>query len=227
VDGELDAKAWLAGVFDRAAPTYDEVAGAYHDHFGERLVELAGVGPGDTVLDVGCGRGAVLVPAAARVGASGRAVGVDLSPEMVRLARARVDAADLSAELHVMDGEQLDVANGAFSVVLCGFGIFFMPDPDRAAAGFRRALAAGGTVAISTWGAEDDRWSWEDDLFADVPVARRAVQQPFDRADDLGSLLGRAGFDDVVVSAEQHEVRLADADEWWAWKWSYSLRGVL
>ncbi len=62
----VDTKAWLAGVFDRAAPTYDKVAGAYHDHFGERLVELAGVRPGDAVLDVACGRGAVLVPAAAR-----------------------------------------------------------------------------------------------------------------------------------------------------------------
>ena len=60
--------------------------GAYHDHFGERLVELAGVGPGDAVLDVACGRGAVLVPAATRVGPVGRVVGVDLSPVMVRLA---------------------------------------------------------------------------------------------------------------------------------------------
>ena len=68
----VDTKAWLAGVFDRAAPTYDKVAGAYHDHFGERLVELAGVRPGDAVLDVACGRGAVLVPAAARVGPTGR-----------------------------------------------------------------------------------------------------------------------------------------------------------
>jgi ubiquinone/menaquinone biosynthesis C-methylase UbiE len=227
VDRDLDAKAWLAGVFDRAAPTYDEVAGAYHDHFGARLVELAGVGPGDAVLDVGCGRGAVLIPAAVHVGPSGRAVGVDISPEMVRLARSRVESATLDAELYVMDGERLEVPDGSFSVVLCGFGIFFMPHPDEAVTGFHRALAPGGTVAISTWGAEDGRWSWEDDLFADVVVARRAVQQPFDRADHLGSLLLDAGFDDVEVRAEHHDVRLADADEWWAWKWSYSLRGVL
>jgi ubiquinone/menaquinone biosynthesis C-methylase UbiE len=214
-------------VFDRAAPTYDEVAGAYHDHFGKRLVDLAGVCPGDAVLDVGCGRGAVLVPAAAQVGPSGRAVGVDLSPEMVRLARARVDAVGVDAELHVMDGEHLDMPAGSFSVVLCGFGIFFLPDPERAVTGFRRALAPGGSVGLSTWGAEDDRWSWEDDLLADVVVERRALRQPFDRPDDLEALLHGAGFDDVVVHAEHHEVYLADADEWWAWKWSYSLRGML
>lgn len=76
----------MSGVFDRAASSYDEVAGAYHDHFGARLVDVVGVGPGDVVLDVGCGRGAILMPAAARVGPGGGVVGVDLSPEMVGLA---------------------------------------------------------------------------------------------------------------------------------------------
>lgn len=223
----LDAKAWLAGVFDRAAATYDEVAGAYHDHFGSRLVELAGVGEGDAVLDVACGRGAVLVPAASRVGATGRVVGVDLSPEMVRLARERVVAAGVRADVRVMDAERLEVADGSFSVVLCAFGLFFLPDPEGAMAGFHRALAAGGTVAVSTWGAEDPRWAWEDDLLADVHVERRALQRPFDEPGDVEGLLRGAGFDDVAVRAVHHDVHLADADEWWTWKWSYSMRGVL
>ena len=226
-DSDHDSKEWLAGVFDRAAPTYDEVAGAYHDHFGVRLVELAGIRPGDAVLDVGCGRGAVLVPAATRVGPSGRAVGVDLSPAMVRLARQRVEAAGVDAEVHVMDAEHLDVPDGSFSTVLCGFGIFFMPDPERAVEGFRRALVEDGSIGMSTWGAEDERWSWEDDLLADVVVERRAVRRSFDRPADLEELLRGAGFEEVVVRTEHHDVRLADADEWWAWKWSYSLRGVL
>ena len=225
-DRELDVKTWLAGVFDRAAPTYDVVAGSYHDYFGARLVGLADVRAGDSVLDVACGRGAVLVPAATRVGPSGRVLGVDLSPVMVRLARDRIDQAGVQAEVAVMDAEQLDVPAGAFSVVLCGFGIFFLPEPERAMAGFHRALTHGGTVAVSTWGADDDRWVWEDDLLGDVIVERRAVRRPFDRRADLEELLDR-NFDDVVVITESHDVQLADADEWWAWKWSYSLRGVL
>ena len=36
-----DHKAWLAGVFDRAAPTYDRIGEAYHSHFAERLIDLA------------------------------------------------------------------------------------------------------------------------------------------------------------------------------------------
>ena len=219
-----DPKVWLAGVFDRAAETYDLTAGAYHDHFGSRLVELAGVGPGDTVLDVACGRGAVLLPAMAAAGPTGRVVGIDLSAEMVRLAR---DRAGSGAEVHVMDAEHLDFEDGAFAAVLSGFGIFFLPDPEGAVNGFRRVLAPGGVLALSTWGEEDLRWAWEDDLIADVEVVHRAVARPFDEPSDLESLLHGAGFDNVEVRRIHHDVRLADADEWWAWKWSYSLRGVL
>jgi ubiquinone/menaquinone biosynthesis C-methylase UbiE len=224
---DADAKEWLAGVFDRAASTYDVLAGSYHDHFGVRLVDLAGVAVGDSVLDVACGRGALLVPAARRVGASGHVVGVDLSPEMVRLARQRVVDAGFVAQVRVMDAENLDMPAESCSVVLCGFGIFFLPDPERAVVGFNRVLSPGGTVGLSTWGVEDERWSWEDELFADVAVERRAVRRSFDRAEDLEQLLRSGGFDEVAVHVEQHEVRLADADEWWAWKWSYSLRGLM
>jgi SAM-dependent methyltransferase len=227
VERDDEAKAWVSGVFDRAAPSYDEVAGSYHDHFGAHLVDVVGVGPGDVVLDVGCGRGAVLMPAAARVAPGGSVTGVDLSPEMVRLARQRADAAGISARIEVMDAENLDVPDGLFSVVLCGFGIFFLPNPEAAVAGFRRALAPGGRLGVSTWGVEDERWSWEDELFADLVVERRAVRRPFDQASDLEALLRGGGFDDVVVHTVRHEVTLAGPEEWWAWKWSYSLRGVL
>ena len=222
-----DAKAWVAGVFDRAASTYDESAGAYHDVFGIRLVEAVGVMPGDAVLDVGCGRGAILVPAAERAGPNGSVVAIDLSPEMVRLARQRAVEAAIDARIEVMDAEQIDMPDGSFTVLLCGFGVFFLPNPERAMTGFHRVLAPGGRIGVSTWGAEDERWSWEDDLFADIAVERRAVRRPFDRPDELEGLLIDAGFLDVAVHSVDHEVGLAGADEWWAWKWSYSLRGVL
>ena len=220
-------KAWLAGVFDRVAATYDVPGGGYHDEFGERLVVVAGVRPGDRLLDVACGRGAVLVPAARLVGPAGRVLGVDLSPEMVRLASARVAAAGLEAETAVMDAEKLDLPDEAFDVVVCAFGIFFLPDPDRAMREFRRVLVAGGTVALSTWGAEDPAWAWEDGLLAGVSVERRPVHRPFDDPAALEDLLGAAGFSGGRVEVDTLEIRFADADEWWAWKWSYSFRGIL
>jgi O-methyltransferase/aklanonic acid methyltransferase len=114
-------------VFDRAAPSYDRVGASYHDHFGARFVDAAEVGPGMSVLDVACGRGAVLVPAAERVGSAGSVVGVDLSPEMVNRAREAASAAgcDALVDIAVMDAEHLQFDSASFDVALCGFGVFF------------------------------------------------------------------------------------------------------
>jgi len=226
VADDAELKSWVAGVFDRAAPSYDEVAGAYHEEFAVRLVDAVGLHDGDAVLDVACGRGAVLVPAAARIG-SGRLVGIDLSTEMVRLTTARMLMLGIDADVRVMDAESLEFEDGSFTAVLCAFGVFFLPEPEAAVAGFRRVLAPGGRIGLSTWGVEDERWAWEDELLAGVAVERRAVRRPFDQPDDLITLLGGAGFTDATVRREHHEVVIADEAEWWAWKWSYSLRGVL
>jgi hypothetical protein len=105
--------------------------------------------------------------------------------------------------------------------------VFFLPDPEVAAAEWRRVLTGGGTVAVSSWGREDPRWAWEDDLLDGVEVERRAMVRPFDDEPSLVELLTGAGFADVAVTEEVYEVHLADADEWWAWKWSFSFRGIL
>jgi SAM-dependent methyltransferase len=219
---DADQKAWLAGVFDRAAPTYDRLADSYHDHFGERLVDAIGAQPGWRVLDVACGRGAVLRPAVTR--RPGRLVGVDFSPEMVRSARAELGA---RAEVHVMDAEQLGFADGSFDAVLCSFGVFFFPSPERAVSEMYRVLAPGGSVALSTWTQADERWAWEGSLLRDLMVDRRPSSRPFDRSDDLERLLADAGFGRVRSTVETHEVAFVDEAEWWEWKWSYSVRGVL
>ena len=220
-------KPWLAGVFDRAAPTYDRVGEAYHDFFGEQLVDLAGVDPGDSVLDVACGRGAALLPAARRVGDTGRLLGIDLSPEMVALAVRALADKGVRGEARVMDAEHLALDDDSFDTALCAFGLFFFPDPDAAVAEVFRVVRPGGTVAVSTWGPEDERWSWEDDLLATLDTDRRAIVRPFDDAMEIETLLRGVGFTDVTCRLDEREVRFADEDAWWAWKWSYSLRGLL
>jgi ubiquinone/menaquinone biosynthesis C-methylase UbiE len=63
----------LAGVSDHPGPDYWE-------YFGARLVELAAIRPGAEVLDVGCGTGSSLFPAAQKAGQGGRAIGIDICP---------------------------------------------------------------------------------------------------------------------------------------------------
>lgn len=228
-EGDRGQKQWLAGVFDRAAPSYDRVGDSYHDDFGARLVDAAAIRPGMSVLDVACGRGAVLLPAAERVGPAGRVVGVDLSPKMVNQARDAVGAAgfDPRVDVRVMDAEYLELDANSFDVVLCAFGVFFFPHPEQAAAEMTRVVAPGGVVGLSSWADEDERWAWDDGLLADLVVSRRAISQPFDQASDLERLLDGTGLDDVTTQLEPHEVMFATETEWWEWKWSFSIRGVL
>jgi ubiquinone/menaquinone biosynthesis C-methylase UbiE len=217
----------LAGVFDRAAPTYDRVGEAYHGYFAGRLLDLAGL-PGDAhLLDVACGRGAVLLAAAER--GIGRLTGIDVSPVMIELARADLRAAGITdVDLQVMDAERLELPDAGFDALTAAFALFFLPDPARAAAEFHRVLRRGGVVAVSTWGEEDDRWSFADDLLAAAGSPRlRALQQPFDRAEDVTRLLASAAFTDLQVHQEETVIHFDSSQQWWEWHWSFSIRGVL
>jgi len=54
-----------------------------------------------------------------------------------------------------------------------------------------------------------------------------AVSRAFDESTDLERLLGAAGFQDMRTHVEHRNIVFASGDEWWEWKWSYSIRGVL
>jgi SAM-dependent methyltransferase len=78
-------------VFDEAAADYDQLGVEFFTPMGAAPAAAAGIAPGDHVLDVGCGRGAVLFPAAEAAGRSGRVTGIDRAPAMVALTSADAD----------------------------------------------------------------------------------------------------------------------------------------
>ena len=113
-----------------------------------RLVEHARIRAGMRVLDVACGTGVVAITAA-RTGA--HVTALDLTPELLREARANTEIAGVTVEWHEGDVEQLPFDANAFDVVLSQFGHIFAPRPEVATREMLRVLKPGGTIAFSTW----------------------------------------------------------------------------
>lgn len=112
------------------------------------LVKHAGIVPRQRVLDVACGTGVVAVTAARR---GALVTGLDLTPELLEVARANGAIAGVNVDWHEGDVEKLPFPNASFDVVVSQFGHMFAPRPDVAIAEMLRVLAPGGTIAFSTW----------------------------------------------------------------------------
>jgi O-methyltransferase/aklanonic acid methyltransferase len=108
-----DRKGQVRTQFNTIAEDYDAGPGCFA-HFGRRLVTEAEIQPGQRVLDVACGRGAVLFPCADRVGGAGEVIGIDLADEMVRATNEEAARRGIPARVQAMDTENLDFPDAAF-----------------------------------------------------------------------------------------------------------------
>ena len=113
-----------------------------------KLVKFAEIGPGQRVLDVGCGTGVVAVTAA-RQGA--KVAGLDLTPTLLERARENASIAGVDVEFIEGDAEALPYREESFDVVLSQFGHMFAPRPAIAVKEMLRVLKSGGRIAFSTW----------------------------------------------------------------------------
>jgi ubiquinone/menaquinone biosynthesis C-methylase UbiE len=114
----------------------------------ERMADLAGLAPGESVLDVGCGTGALALVARQRVGPSGAVHGVDASPEMIAQAIRKAATARLRASFQVARAQALPFPTARFDVVLCTLMLHHLPRAvrDECAREIRRVLRPGGRV---------------------------------------------------------------------------------
>ncbi len=127
------AKSRSAATFNAASDFYDHEANSFWERFGRRTIERLGLRPGARVLDVCCGSGASAIPAAEAVGPSGSVLGVDLSEDLLELARAKARSRRLAnIEFRAGDMLALDLPDSAFDAVVCVFGVF-VPDMSAAA----------------------------------------------------------------------------------------------
>ena len=148
---------------------WDRAVEHYEEHWLQRLVaatervlELAALRPGERVLDVAGGTGALAIAAASKVGCSGMVVGTDISEKMVEAAQTAAAALNLAnCRFERCDAEALPEFGARFDVGLCGLGLMYMPEPERALAALAGTLAAGGRVVVSVWG-QRNHCGWAD-----------------------------------------------------------------
>ena len=167
----------------------------------ERLRACAGVGPGDHVLDVGCGTGQSTRDAAAAA-APGQVLGVDVSAPMIERARRLAAAERLdNVTFELGDAQVHPFAPDRYDLAVSRFGVMFFSDPVAAFANIARALRVGARLVLLVWQRrERNEWVTAIDAALDVPARPPAPGVDAFSLGDRAStarVLERAGFSDI------------------------------
>jgi O-methyltransferase/aklanonic acid methyltransferase len=226
-------KEWVVGVFDRSSASCDRVGPRFFTIFGRGLVEFSGMSAGSRVLDVACGRGAVLAAASERAGESGEVVGIDISGGMVdRLEKDLKRWGLANARAIEMDAEELQFPDLSFDAVLCGLALSFFPNLEAALRESFRVLKPEGYFVASTVQAIETPWeanlaevskSYRDEL-APAPIV---VTKDLDRAEEVTEELEAVGFVEVEHRVDTRQFFFRDETEWWDAQWSIFRRAFM
>ena len=169
---------------------------------------LAGLAPGESVLDLGSGAGFDCLAAAVEVGSRGRVVGVDMTPDMVRLARRHAaDAGVAIASFLQAEIECLPFRDATFDVVMSNCVVNLCADKRRVLAEACRVLRPGGRLAMA-------------DIVAVAPLPPGILTDLALRTgciagavppETLAWMLREAGFGSVEIATGDHSGALIEA----------------
>ena len=209
-----DYKHRLAASFDIRANYDDE----YTVSRATKLVELAQLKDGHSVLDLATGTGIVAVAAARAVGAEGNVIGVDISPGMLDQARKKIRAEGLQKiELIEADVESLNFEAESFDAIVCSSALMWLTNIPATLRNCRTWLKTGGLLAFSCY---------SESSFM-IPLLVRACAKFGISLPNCNELLGthercrelaqEAGFDKIDIRTEQFSSYLRRNDGEWQW----------
>ena len=205
-----------AGTFRTSAEAYDRHIGRYGPELAAALISAAAVQPGQQVLDVGCGPGALTAALAGVVGAK-RVAAVDPSEPFAEACASRVPG----AHVEVAAAEELPFADDSFDASLSQLALNFMGDAGAGVREMRRVTRPGGTVAAAVWDYAGDmtllRRFWDaaaalDPGAADLDEGRSMRHC---RPDELEALWRDAGLHAVETAALSAAADYEDFEDLW------------
>jgi len=199
--------------FNVAAGAYDRFMGRYSVLLSPQMADLAGVAPGQQVLDVGCGPGALTAELVARTGAANVSA-VDPSASFVEAARGRYPG----VEVRQASAEALPFASERFDAALTQLVVHFMSDPVGGIREMARVTRAGGPVAACVWDHAGGKGPlalfWESARSLDPSVADES-HLPGVREGHLEELFGAAGLREVESSVLSADLEHPGFEAWW------------
>ncbi len=219
-------------LFDNAAASYNRTGPSIFTQFGKRLVERMPLKPGARVLDIATGTGAVLLPAAQRVGSEGQVTGIDLSGAILKEAEGAAAAENLTnVQLRKMDAEHLDFPDQTFDAVTCALSLFFFPNMEAALGEMYRVSKPGGSVGISMFAKKpppfDPGWRMllQHEAYRELMVR---LPQPIAYApEEVEGLLARSGFRSIDIRSESNDIVYESVEDWWAFQLTIGPRATI
>jgi ubiquinone/menaquinone biosynthesis C-methylase UbiE len=127
--------------------------------FREKVIRLARLEPGESVLDIGCGTGTLAIAAKRRVGLNGAVTGIDASPEMIARARKKATKANVEVSFTTAIAETLPIPDAQFDAVLASMMLHHLPSEARrqCLCEVRRVLKPGGRLLAVDFGGSGER----------------------------------------------------------------------
>jgi SAM-dependent methyltransferase len=207
------------------ASRWDSSGAAWNRPVAECLVRRAGLRPGMSVLDAGCGAGAATLPAARAVFPGGMVTGVDSAAAMI--VRARREAAQAGIKNVIFtceDASALPYPASSFDAVVSSLALAYLPRPAQALHGWHYLTVPGGALAFSWTQAEDPAWTAVFEavnafLPPDLPLDLRRLAYPRRWSAAEAEQMLPPDMD-VSTAIEPVITCYMSASHWWASAWT-------